>query len=209
MDCVPCNAPVPYGQKMAKKFQNKYRVDTARATWWNYGWDAVYFVTIVTRDRHPWFGQVHDGIMHLSEIGLSAHECWLSIPNHFPFVWLGAHVVMPDHVHGIIAIQKRFLTVREMGNGNLVETQNMVETQYFASLRRRRKNAPKNQFGPQSKNLGSIVRGFKIGVTKEARNLDVDFGWQARYHDRIIRNQRGLKRITKYILDNPQRWPGK
>jgi len=194
---------------MAEKFQNKYRVDTARAAWWNYGWDAIYFVTIVTRDRHPWLGQVHDGNMHLSEIGLSAHECWLSIPDHFPFVWLGAHVVMPDHVHGIIAIQKRFLTVREMVGGNVVEI-NPVETQNLASLLYK-KNTPynKNQFGPQSKNLGSIIRGFKIGVTKRARNLGVDFGWQARYHDRIIRNDREWKRIAKYILDNPKCWPGK
>ena len=45
--------------------------------------------------------------MILSEIGEIAQACWLDIPNHFPFVRLGAFVVMPNHVHGIIVINKR------------------------------------------------------------------------------------------------------
>ena len=45
--------------------------------------------------------------MILSEIGEIAQACWLDIPNHFPFVRLGAFVVMRNHVHGIIVINKR------------------------------------------------------------------------------------------------------
>jgi len=42
---------------------------------------------------------------------------------------------------------------------------------------------------PQSKNLASLISGFKTGVTKNARLVNPDFSWQPRYHDHIIRNQ--------------------
>ena len=44
--------------------------------------------------------------MKLSVIGEIADKYWLEIPEHFPFVKLDAHVVMPNHVHGIVIIDK-------------------------------------------------------------------------------------------------------
>jgi putative transposase len=64
----------------------------------------------------------------------------------------------------------------------------------------------KNKFGLQSKNLASIIRGFKIGVTKNARKAHVDFKWQARFHDHIIRNDESYHRIKNYICNNPTTW---
>ncbi len=71
-----------------------------------------------------------------------------------------------------------------------------VETQCIASL----------QFGPQSKNLASVIRGFKIGVTKNARKIDSDFEWQPRFYDHIIRNGKSLEKIQSYIFNNPLQW---
>jgi putative transposase len=67
-------------------------------------------------------------------------------------------------------------------------------------------NPAKNQFGPQSKNLGSIIRGFKSGVTTDARLIHADFAWQSRFHDHIIRDEQSYMRIEKYIIDNPLHW---
>ncbi len=64
----------------------------------------------------------------------------------------------------------------------------------------------KNQFGPQSKNLASIIRGFKSSVTKNARVVDTGFVWQSRYHDHIIRNEPEYQRISNYIINNPSQW---
>jgi len=64
----------------------------------------------------------------------------------------------------------------------------------------------KNRFGPQSKNLASIIRGYKIGVTKNARKINPDFQWQSRFYDIIIRNQKSFYRISNYIINNPQKW---
>lgn len=44
--------------------------------------------------------------MVLSEIGTIDDNYWLEIPQHFSFVKLDAHVVMQNHAHGIIKIDK-------------------------------------------------------------------------------------------------------
>lgn len=195
------------------KYQNKYRISSARAPFWDYGWNAAYFVTICTHNRVCWFGKIveaqHSGLpkqMQLSEIGKIAEQCWQEIPGHFPFVELGAFVIMPDHVHGIVIIDKPD-DGRNDGNENEnnAETQNPAETQDFASLQNDT-NKPKNKFGPQSKNLASIIRGFKIGVTKNARCIDPEFSWQSRYHDHIIRNGKSYDNISRYIINNPAKW---
>ena len=91
---------------MPDKFQNKYRISSARLQHWDYGSDALYFVTICTQNREHYFGEIADGKMQLSETGKMANRFWFEIPNHFPFVQLGEFVVMPNHVHGIIIIDK-------------------------------------------------------------------------------------------------------
>ena len=182
------------------RFDNKYRIPSARWAGWDYGWNGAYFVTMCTAGRIHYFGEIQDGVMGLTALGQAARDCWDEIPAHFPFVLLDAFVVMPNHVHGIIVIDK------PDGDGSApvgtqVETQGVVETQDFASLRK-----PQNRFGPQSQNLASIVRGYKIGVTKFARRMEIPFEWQARYHDRVIRNHDEHERIWEYIQHNPQNW---
>jgi len=160
-------------------FKNKYRIKTTRLPYWDYGGDGLYFITICTKNRECYFGDVIGGEMKLSNIGKMAQRFWLEIPKHFPFIELDEFKIMPNHLHGIIKI---------------------VETQNLASLRRG------NKFGPQSKNLASIIRGFKIGVKKWATINNVNFDWQPRFYDHIIRDENDLNRIRKYIRENPARW---
>ncbi len=167
------------------KFRGKYRIPSARWAAWDYASNAAYFVTICIAGRIHGFGKIKDGVMQLSPLGQSALDCWTEIPAHFPFVELGAFVVMPNHVHGIIIINKP-------DQAAVVETQ--VPT------------VPRNRFGPQSKNLASIVRGYKIGVTKYARQHGIPFSWQPRYHDHVIRDPKEHERIQQYILNNPINW---
>ena len=127
--------------------------------------------------------------MTLSPIGEIAKDCWLEIPKHFPFVKLDAFVVMPNHAHGIIIIDKPD-----------VDT-STVETQDLASLQTTR-----NRFGPQSKNLASIIRGYKTGVTKLARKIHPEFAWQPRFYDHVVRNETSLNHTRNYIQCNVEKW---
>lgn len=63
-----------------------------------------------------------------------------------------------------------------------------------------------NKFAPQSKNLPSIIRGFKAAITTYARKNNIEFQWQSRYYDRIIRNSQELEAISYYIKNNPNKW---
>ena len=64
----------------------------------------------------------------------------------------------------------------------------------------------KNTFSSQSKNIASIMRGFKSSVTINARRVDDDFSWQTRFHDHVIRNVNSYLRISNYIITNPESW---
>ncbi len=201
------------------KFKNKYRIPSTRLQNWDYGWNAAYFVTICTANREFFFGNIMDDKTDLSEIGEIADKYWLEIPEHFPFVKLDVHVVMPNHVHGIVIIDKpddmrndgkNKKRITEQNVGEIVEAKmgRNVETQNFASLQSPPQplQQPKNKFGPQSQNLASIIRGFKTGVTKYVRNNNIDFAWQSRFHDHIIRNDAEYQRIKNYIINNPKNW---
>lgn len=166
------------------RFKNKYRVSSTRLKNWDYASKGYYFITICTKNRRYFLGNIIDGKMRSTKIGKMVEQCWQEIPNHFPFVSLDEYVVMPNHIHGILVINK-------------------VETQHFASLRQNKKQ---NQFGPQSCNLGSIIRGFKIGVKKFTHQYNIVFHWQSRYYDHIIRNQQSLAKIRQYIINNLVNW---
>jgi REP element-mobilizing transposase RayT len=91
---------------MPDKFQNKYRIPSARLQNWDYSSNGAYFITICTQNREHYFGEIKDAAMQLSTIGQLAEQYWKEIPNHFPFVELENFVVMPNHIHGILIINK-------------------------------------------------------------------------------------------------------
>jgi putative transposase len=106
------------------KFKNKYRIPSNRLKNWDYSNNAAYFITICTQNREHYFGKIKNGEMHLNELGENATRFWLDIPKHFPFIELGNFVVMPNHTHGILIIDKTTnntngcdITENVVGNG--------------------------------------------------------------------------------------------
>ena len=112
-----------------------------------------------------------------TEIGKIAREFWGQIPQHFPFVELDEFIVMPNHIHGILFINKP-----DKSDWN------------------------SNTFGTQTRNLASIIRAYKSSVKRFANQNEIEFEWQSRYHDRIIRDFNECSNIREYILNNPQKW---
>jgi putative transposase len=111
------------------KFQNKYRTSSIRAQWWDYGWNGAYFITICTQDREHYFGEIQNDKMVLSEVGIIADILWHQIPIHHKDVELGDFVVMSNHIHGILIIDKKSTNIDtdNVNNTNNVET-GRVET---------------------------------------------------------------------------------
>lgn len=158
-------------------YKNKYRIDAARLSSWDYGSNGMYFITICTDQMLPHFGPIDKPGVTYSKVGEYANQCWESIPQHFPFVQLDQFIIMPNHIHGILFIRKQSCT-----------------------------GWHPNQFGPQSQNLASIIRGFKSAVKTYATRHAIDFNWQTRYYERIIKNNHQLDVVRNYILDNPCNW---
>jgi REP element-mobilizing transposase RayT len=94
---------------MIDKYKGKYRIPSARLKNWDYGSNPPYFVTIYTENKNCYFGNIKDGEMHLSDLGQLANTYWLEIKNKFPFVVLDYFIVMPNHIHVIINIDKKLI----------------------------------------------------------------------------------------------------
>jgi len=174
---------------MKDLYKHKYRISSCRLQSWNYGNPGMYFVTICTKNREYYFGEIVAGEMELSELGEIAKKEWMKTLELRPDMnlELGEFVVMPNHIHGIIIIGDR----RDAMHGVSTIT-NTKEQQ--------------NHFSPQSKNLASIIRGYKSSVTTYARKNNLTFDWQPRFHDHIIRSMDNYNRISSYINNNPAKW---
>jgi len=201
---------------MSDKFQDIYRIPSARADWWDYGNSAAYFVTICTAGREHYFGEIipvetrliaspHTAAskleMQLTVLGQIAHQNWIEIPCHFPFIKLDVFVVMPNHVHGILVIDKPNHRVSDKNDAkNLSDAINRVSTG----------KCPGGITGKNnpmlSDNLSRAIRWYKGKTTFQCRSVHADFAWQTRFHDHIIRDEKEYWKIREYILNNPKRW---
>ena len=54
--------------------------------------------------------------------------------------------------------------------------------------------------------LGIVIGALKRAVTLFARRHEIEFAWQSRYHDHIIRDVTDGNRIAEYIENNVARW---
>jgi len=170
-----------------KKFKNQYRIPSVRLQSWDYGQNGAYFVTICTKNRASYFGDVVDGRMQLSQIGQLAERFCNEISHHFPYIDLGRYVVMPNHLHIIINICKsddRRDAINRVFTGGITENKNPM----------------------LHDNLSRVIRWYKGRVTFESRKTNAGFAWQSRFHDHIIRNEESFNEITEYIKFNPEKW---
>ena len=160
-------------------YKNKYRVESIRLSNRDYRANGYYFVTICIHEKSCYFGDIIKNKMQFSQVGKVAKKNWQIIPEHFHNIYLDAYVIMPNHLHGIIVIDRPD----------------------------NKSNTP-NQFAPlKPGSLSAIIQAYKASVTRWCRKNDDDiFRWQSRFYEHIIRDQRGLENIRNYIVNNPVKW---
>ena len=183
---------------MQDKFRGQYRIPSARAQWWDYGWNGAYFITGCTKNKKHYFGSISNGEMRLSRTGVVADILWREIPHHARHISLGAFQLMPNHFHGIL-----ILHAPDGGDGDYSASDlPTAETGHALSLQ-----PGKKRFRNQGKNtVSSIIGGYKAAVKKHANRLGFEFDWQTRFHDHIIRNRQAFDTISQYVLYNVQNW---
>lgn len=153
----------------------------------DYGLPDVYFVTICAHERRCIFGDIVDGHVVPSELGRLGRECWVAIPQHFAQVTLHEFVIMPNHVHGLIAIMPSPL----------------VRAQHRCAL-----PAGATTNGVASGSLSAIVRSFKAIVARRAHK---ELGWkgpvwQRNYFERVLRDGQEFSDASRYVAENPLKW---
>ena len=159
-------------------FQNKYRIESTQLKKWDYGWNAAYFITICTKNRESFFGSIRNGRMFLSKIGQIVKKEWTKTFEMRPDMNLtmDEFVVMPNHFLAIIIIGRNEYNARSTGNHEWnSDSQNAPNPQPPTNPLNQQN--PINKFGPQRKNVPSIIRGFKTAVTCKAHKINPDFGW--------------------------------
>ena len=164
------------------------RRNSIRLQGFDYARQGAYFVTICTRNRECFLGDVEDGKMRLSDSGRLAMAVWEGLPSHYPHIQLDTYVIMPNNVHGIVVLEDK--DDRHVGAGLKPAPTDA--------------NTDKVRHG-----LPEVVRAFK---TFSARHINAFRGsvglsvWQRNYYEHVIRSDESLNRIRQYIMDNPSRW---
>ena len=174
----------------------KHHRKSIRLQGYDYSQAGAYYVTIVTYQRDCLFGEVVNKEMILNNFGKIADECWRAIPEHFSNAELGAHVIMPNHAHGIIVIHN------DESASHAVDVQHVGATQCVAPTPTITR--PK---GPKPKSLGAIIGSFKSAVSYRIhKELNATGIWQRNYYEHIIRDEKDLQNKTDYIEANPSLW---
>ena len=198
---------------MSEKYKGKYRHESARLQSWDYGSPARYFITICTKNRDHYFGEIKNHKMQVSPAGAIAHVLWYEIKNHAQNIELGEFVVMPNHVHGILILNGGGTTVtggrgdgdiaggRDVGRDVACNVPTNVPTKTPDEI-----NQQMAAISPKPNTVASIIRSYKSAVTKYCNQLNLEFAWQSRFHDHIIRNDESFRRISDYIKNNPNNW---
>lgn len=184
--------PSPPTPPQPPKFRGKYRIESVRLKGYDYSSDGAYFITICTKNREHFFGEAETRQWHvstkmkLSGIGEIAKQFWQKIETLHDFIILDEWVIMPNHTHGIIFIQKPVV--------------NADDTSAVPP--------PEPQFGKlPKKSISSIINHHKGAVKKWANENEYQhFRWQKNFYDHIIRNEDELNRIREYIFNNPANW---
>lgn len=143
---------------------------------------GAYFVTMVAKDRARLFGDIADGELLISPLGEIVKTTWLWLFDHFDYLIYDEYCLMPDHFHGILWIK---------------------DSSWGGS-----RTAPTDGLG-HIKPLGGLIGAFKTVSTKNInllRGAPGETVWQRNYYERIIRNDRELDAIRKYIQANPHHW---
>lgn len=133
-----------------------------------------------------------------NQAGQVACGIWQKIPDQFPYAKLGARIVMPNHMHGILQLSPEWNEDAAMWDKLLPKFSTPVEN---------RTGEVTGQHNPMlHKNLGRVIRWYKGRVSYEIRKLNLEFAWQPNYYERIILHGEMYDKITAYINNNPAKW---
>ena len=200
------------------KFQKKHRIPSARAEWHDYN-GGEYFITICTKNKKHYFGEIRNAEMKLSELGRYVEENLKQINLHYPNCEIPLYVVMPNHIHAIVIIDNNMIDCNRRDDVHIVSAgvginETISDDVHIVSTgentNRRLKNAIPNEkmqsISHKRGRLSTSMGGLKRAITCFANAHHIEFCWQTRFHDHIIRSHAEMNKIATYIENNVSTW---
>jgi len=179
---------------------------------YDYAQPGLYFFTIVSQNRECLFGEIVNGGMALNEAGCMLHDAWNTMPMRFQNMESVGFIVMPNHIHGIIALQCRGEPcVRPLSP---IRPYSHLQPHSHVCPPRNNHHSYIPPCGTCHDSLGRIIQAFKSLTTKEyiqgvKKKMWPPFQgrlWQRNFYERIIRDDKELTQLQEYIINNPLKW---
>ncbi len=178
----------------------KHHRRSIRLKGYDYSQQGAYFITICTKDRHCYFGDIADSKMVLNDAGTMINRWVKELPNKFPDIDCDVFQVMPNHFHAIVINHGHPVGADPRVGPNGIPNKPISNPQILDE----HKGSP----------LYRVIQWFKTMTTNEyirgVRNAGWPefYGklWQRNYWEHIIRDQRSFDHITQYIINNPENW---
>jgi putative transposase len=159
----------------------RYRRNSLRYPGYDYSQAGCYFVTVNTYLNRCWFGRIAEGSVRLSEQGEAVERAWLALGERFPGILIDEHIVMPNHIHGIIML----------GADPVIPIDGLTVGLLIDSFKNR------------------VLASWREGVRASRWPRYDGSLWHRDYYERIIRNDAELEVIRDYIRGNPAQWSEK
>lgn len=164
---------------------------TPRANFISYDY-GDYFITICTKGKQHFFGKIVEGSMILSDVGNFLDTQLSQCNTYIKEIEIIQYVIMPNHLHAIVRVDAK-----------------IPDSEIDTELLQRNPN-PALRANPTCQRhvptLSKYINSLKGIVTKYAKTNNIEFGWQSRYHDYLIRGTKDGNNISEYISSNVAKW---
>jgi len=182
---------------------NNHHRRSIRLKGFDYASPGAYFITLITYRHACLFGEIRDGEMELSTLGLIVKEEWMRSIEIRKEIRLeeDEFVIMPNHIHGIVWLVER----NNVADGICPDIEGVKNV--LPDFKGARRAPQQSAFHRSPRSLGSFIAGYKASVTSRARKeLNIEGIWQRNYYEHILRNEKEHERIYAYIESNPVHW---
>jgi putative transposase len=163
---------------------------------YDYSRPGAYFVSICTKDRKCFFGDIANQKMVLNDAGKMVDKWYAELENKFHDIRCDEYIIMPNHCHAIMT--------------NTGEAPVGADLCVCPDAHRNERTSGEHTGSP----LHRVIQWFKTMTTNEYIRGVKQHGWtpipgklwQRNYYEHIVRNEKELARIREYIRNNPAHW---
>ncbi len=186
---------------------------------YDYSQAGLYFITICCEDRECRFGKIENDKMVLNELGDIAYNEWIKLSERFSNWELDCFQIMPNHMHGIIALNTIGAGFTPAPMNGAIPVQN-DKWQPVQNDKGQPRGLPQREIIEDNIRTGAspvptvagIVGAYKSLVANnclkifKSKNEIMGKLWQRNYYENIIRNEQSYQNISDYIISNPAKW---